>query len=477
MASKRKITFEIDIRDLMFVVLKKIGIILLSGIVISCALFFYKYNSSVSAANTLNAEVKLNGETEFDYLKRVRNINRAIDIFESIDKLNEQVDVQRAYVSDSIIMRIDATNEAVTTAQFVFTINKNYTAGIDNALVSSYSTYLISGSYLEDLANDLGTRQEYLNELIKVDYSENSSVIFNTEGSLGCTGNVTITVIGPSFDYTDKVMDCIIGELDARHNELDSSLISHSISMVGRQNSYMLDNHTRDLQYNAANRFEVIQKQIDSYNDSLDKLASALGVKNRDNLYNYFHNIDSKVDASNVARYKAVKSAVIGFVVVVFFMFLFITINYVFGKKFITQTSFFDRFQDVRKIGVVKPERKRSAYSVLIDRKTGDDNDLSDEINIKLLAANIKNLTSGMNKILVTGTADPKIVKDVVSKLNLKFEVKDSFYVDPSCLESLSDYDGVILVEQRSYSLNKNVSEELDYIRNADTELIGAIIV
>lgn len=476
MNSNTNKTFEIDIKDMFLVILKKIGIVVLSGLILSCSIFIYKFTSSLKTANSLNISEKLNGESDIDYSKRVRSVNRAVDIFSSIDKLNEQIEIQREYVADSIIMQIDATNESVSTAQFVLSIDDEISTGIDSALVASYSNYIISGDYLNILANECGTKPEYLKELISVNYSDNSSVVFNSEGSIGYTGILTITVIGPNYNFSEKIMNCIVEEIESKYSDFRVSIVPHAMSFVGRQSTNMVDNHTRDLQYSAVNRFETIQKQIDAYNDSLDKIASSLGVKNKENLYNGLRDLNLG-NQTNISMNNAIKGAVIGFAIGVFIVLLVISFNYVFGKKFLTQTSFFDRFPEIRKIGVVKPLKKRSKFSVYIDKKSGDDNDLSDEINNKILAANIKNLTVGMNKVMITGTADSKMIKGIVSKLNLQFDVKDSVFVDPSCLESISSYDGVILFEQRKYSSNRMIAEELELIKNADTELIGAVII
>jgi hypothetical protein len=93
------------------------------------------------------------------------------------------------------------------------------------------------------------------------------------------------------------------------------------------------------------------------------------------------------------------------------------------------------------------------------------------------MSANVKNLTSGMDKVLFTGTADTEKVKELVKALNIKADVKASIFEDPSCLESIADYDGIILVEQRDYSDRKLIAEELELISNADTKLIGAIVL
>ena len=468
-------TVEINLKDLFFVILKKAGTIVLVGAILAGAIFAYKYISNKNDENVLDVSTKLDGESDIDYANRVLDVNRAEDIINSISVLNDQIENQRQYVADSILMQIDAENEAVTTASLVITIDDNQTAGMESALGAAYKQDIETGEYLNSLADSLGTKQGYLAELIRADYNVADSVVLNTSGAYGSAGTITITVIGPTTDYTDKIMDEILSEVDAKYIVLSETMSSHTITLAGKQTSYQVDNTTRDLQYNVTNRFENIQKQIVTYEDSLDDLASKIGVDGTSSLYAYFSYNDDNWKGSAIGS--AIKLAIIGFVISAFIACFVIVIDYIFGKKFSTQAKFFSRFPGVSKIGVAKPVRKQSAYACFIDRKSGDDNTLSDENSYKLMAANIKNLTKGMDKVLFTGTAETELIKELVAKLGIKADVGPSFFDDPTCLESLSDYDAVIVVEQRNHSDRRLISEELKLIANTHAKLLGAVVV
>jgi len=468
---------EIDFKDLLFVIIKRIGLVFLTGIVFAGALFGYKFITYTKDANVLDTSVKLEDETDVKYAERILNVNRAEDIINSIDALNSQTDMQREYVANSILMQIDSMNEAVTTAQYIIEIKDDSANGMDKALVSSYSVDIKSGDYLAKLSEELGTEQSYLKELIQVEYASSSAVVVSNEGKGSSVGTLTVTVIGPATDYSDKIMDCVVNEIDSTYAGLNSSIVPHTITLVGRQSFYMVDINTRDLQYNAANRFASIQKQIETYDESLDKLVSELGVSSKESLYEYFSSDSVNGSGDSYSWGSAIKFAVIGFLGGAFIALLIVFVKYIFGKRFETQAKFFGRFSRVYKIGVAKPDGKRSGFSKLIDLKTGDDNELSAENSLKLMAANIKNLTSGMNRILVTGTADTSKIKVLLSELKIDADVKESIFADPTTLAQISEYDGVIIVEQRNYSDCKKVAEELSLIANTSTKLIGAIVI
>ena len=467
-------TIETNIRDLFFAVTRKIIIVILAGMVMACIMFVYKYFQKSSDENVLDVSGKLENETDIDYSKRLSLVNSAEDIINSIGILNEQIDNQRQYVSSSILMQIDPMNEAVSSAQVMIAVDGNAPAGICNALGTTYIQRLKNGEYLERNSEELGIGEEYIKELISINYSESSTVV-NTNEKIGNSGILNITIIGTDTDFTDKILNEIIDEANIVCSELNESVIPHTANLVGKQNSYMYDSNTRDLQYNATNRFNVLQKQIDTYEESLDKLASKIGVVNKESLYLYFkYNVENTV---KVSIGSAIKYAIVGFVIGAFFVILYIFADYLFSRKFSTQAKFFGRFPGVRKIGVAKPMKKRSRFVAFIDRKTGDDNDLSTEFSTQLMAANLKNLTAGMNKVLFTGTADFEKISDLVSRFGIDSDIKDSIFNKPESLQSFSEYDGIIIVEQRNYSDCRLIAEEIELIENAHAELLGAIII
>lgn len=471
----------LDIKDLLYVLLKKSIVILLVGVVMACALFSYKMmsrsntNSTDNSIDLFDISNKLEGESDVNYSERVLDVERAKDIINCIDVLKKQIENNRKYVSDSVFMQIDSENEAVSTASFLISINGSQKNRSDIALVSTYRQYILSGEYLTELSKETGINQGYLTELVSVSY-DNSSIVVNTNEDPGYVGVVTVSVIGPTVEFTDKVLDSVLDSVENISFEMNNAVVSHSISFATRQSSYRVDSSTRDKQINITNRFESLQQQINNYDKSLETIASKYGVE-KSRWYAYFSFNDlSSVDKPSSMK-SVVKYTLLGFILGVFIACVIITLKYVFSNKFSTQANFFCRYHSVKKIGVVKPQYKRNNFVVLIDKKSGDDDNLSLENSYRLLSANIKNITKEMGKVLFTGTADFNRIETLIKELGVDADVKASFFIDPACLESISDYDGVIIVEQRNYSDCRFVDEEIKLISNTNTELIGAIVI
>lgn len=468
-------TVETNIKDMFYAVIRRIIIVVLAGVVLASSLFAYKYFQKANDENVLDISNKHDNESDIDYSERVLNVNRVEDTIRSIDTINQQINNQRQYVSNSILMQIDPMNEAVSSAQLLIIVDKKAPVGTGNALGSSYIQRLKNGEYLATLSEELGTEVGYIKELIGINFSEASSVVVDTEENNGFSVILTITIIGTDTDLTDIILNGILDEANNLCSELNESAISHTSNIVVKQSGYMFDNNTRDLQYNAANRFNVLQKQIDTYEETLDKLASELGVANKERLYSYFqYNVEG---TSKSTLGSAIKYAIVGFVIGAFLVLMVIVVDYLFSRKFSTQAKFFGRFPYIHKIGIAKPVSKRSPIAVFIDKKTGDDNELTVEYSTKLMAANIKNLTIDMKKVLITGTAEYEKINKLITGMGLEFDIKASIFNEPENLQSFSDYEGIIIVEQRNYSDCKLIAEEIELIGNANTRLLGAIII
>ena len=81
----------ISIKDLFFFILKRIGIVLLAGVIFGGVLFGYKAAKKTNTSNVLDTSVRLSdGETDIQYQARLDNVGRARDIVDNIAKNNLQ---------------------------------------------------------------------------------------------------------------------------------------------------------------------------------------------------------------------------------------------------------------------------------------------------------------------------------------------------------------------------------------------------
>lgn len=483
---------EINIKDLIFVVLKKLGIMIIAGLILGSSLFSYKVIKRVKTNDVLDAAVKLSdSETDVQYELRVQNINRARVYVEMISNLYKQIDHQRTYIAESLYMQIDAENVYQSTAQITLTLENDDTNGVDAALFGAYDRDVKAGNYLDEYAKQIGTKPDYIKELITFTSSAAGNTIISTDTDVNRVGSMYISVYGPSREFCDDVMDLVINEINSVYGDLNGSVAKHTIALVGVQQFQKIDNSIRDGQISHTNTINTLQNQIASYNDQLDKVAKDLGVSDKEEILSYFETHEEvKVDAENlptgtseiyISRWSMIKPGlkygVVGFVGGAFLVAAFVVLNFTFSRRIKTQAQFFCLFPMLTRIGVIKPIGKRSKFDAFIDVKSEDDSKLSKENNLKLISANYANLTKDCGKVLITGTGDKKAMEEAYKSLKLKGDFKPDMFNNPEVLVSVPEYDGIVLLEQRKVSLIKNVENEINLISNGGTPIIGAIIL
>lgn len=482
----------LSLKDLLYALLRNLGIILIVAVLLGGALFAYKITrtgGSATGSNVLNISTQNEGESDVEYQLRKQKVGRAKDLANTITKINSQIDHQRRYLSDSVYMQIDAENVYETKVQYVITLKDNATAGVDRALVNAYQNSVTSGTYLDEYAQKHDLKADYIKEIISFESAVSDSAIFSTDNGVSKAASFTVKIVGPSNEFTGDIAALIEEKVEASFGQLKNNVADHKITLVAVQDNIKVDAGIRDNQANQTTRIETLQKQIIGFNDALDQIAKDLGVSGKEEILEYFASEDLYAEAGvpaadnaeNVSFWGTVKPGikygVIGFVAGFAVVAVILVLAYVFGKKITTQAQFFGKFKSVKKIGVMKPTGKRCKYTEFIDVRSEDDSVMSAENNTKLIANNYSNITKGLNKVLITGTGEKKAMEETVKKLGIKGDFKPDLFSDPDILKVIPDYDGVVLLEQRKVSLSKNIANEIDLINNAGTKIIGAIII
>lgn len=490
MSTYKHDSVEISIKDLFLTLMKKFLVMFIVGALIGGILGGVKIIQRVKTNDVLDAGKKLSdSETDVQYELRVQNINRARTFVDMVSNLNLQINHQRAYISDSIYMQIDAENVYQTTAQITLSLSNNDVHGLDSILFAAYEREVKAGNYLDEYSAQIGTKPDYVKDLISFSSSNPNSSLIVTDADYNTIGSMYISVYGPSRDFCDTVVNLIIEKVNSIYEDLNSTVATHTIAVVGIQQIVKVDNAIRDGQINQTGKIDTLQKQIVSYNESLDKVASDLGVSGKEALLEYFEvheevvvdGIPTNTSEINVSRWTmikpGIKHGIIGFAIGVFLVAVAYTLKYIFCGKFDTQSQFFTRFSGIRTIGIMKPLEKRSRYAAFIDKKTEDDSGLSSENTNKLIKINYDNLTRNYKKVLITGTGSEKDARKALSSLGVSGDYKPNMFSDPDVLRSVSEYDGVVLIEQRNSSAYRDVEHEIDLISNSGVSIIGAIIL
>ena len=481
---KESQTNDISVKDLVALVLKKAGAVVLTGVIASglCVGLTAVRNLTVSdkedKPGVLDIENMLDGETEEQYASRVRTVERANALVDNIATLNVQSDKQNNYLASSILMQLDPVNTASSSVQILID-SDNDDIGLIGSLCTAYENAMVRGDYLEQMAGEYGTQAGFIQELIRYSDSVGGSnsdlntVDLNSMLAGSETGMIYIVVVGPDTVFTDSLLEQIIDRAVSLQDEFSEQIVNHSISFAGRSNTTGYDPYVNETQLTTLSAINTIQTQINNNNKSLDDIATSLGLKSRNDL------LDS-ANLTSTSKYSKLpygKYAGVGLVIGLFAALAFVVLQYFWGRKIVTQTQFFSIFGGIDKIGVCKPQGKRSGLRTALDKMTDDDSRLSEENTNKLIAHNFRNSTLGMNKVLVTGFADKECVDKLMKDMGVNADVKLDIFGNPDILGEAGKYDGIVLVEQRGVTLKKEVSEEVRLLGNSGSRIVGAIIL
>lgn len=485
--------YVIKIKDVFYAILQKLWLMVIVGLIAGASLFFYNYRKveTVKTNNVLDITKKLNsGESDAQYQYRVQQIERARVLVELIDYTNVQIDNEIALNSNSLYMKIDPNNVYLSTAQITLTVDGGNSDGIDSTLFSAYEREIKYGDYLNEYANEIGVSPDSIRELIGFSTGATNNAIINiNDENNDLTGSIYFFIYGPTREFVDDTMNIVISKVQSVHDELNVSVAPHSISLVGIQKISRIDTGVRDGQNSKIVHLNTLQDQIVSYYNALDVIAKSLDLSDKSVLITYIKtHEDVSVDGIPTEYSETVTSIKakvvpnlmwlgIGFGAGALAIAVFVVLGYIFGKKILTQAQFFGLFLQIKKIGVMKPLGKRSKFKRFIDVKSDDDTKASVENCNGLIAANYSNMTKGMNKVLITGTGDKKAMSEAVKSLGLKGDFKPDIFNNPDVLKSVPDYDGIVLIEQRKYSLKPVVENEISLLSNSGTEIVGAIII
>ena len=469
-------TVEIDLKDLFCYVFKHTTALLIAAVIFGIAGAGFSYvkqtkESSAPVASILDTTVKQPGESDEAYSNRIANVQRANDIMDNIAVLTKQVEIQNEYLSNSVYMQIDPLNTASSRLQVIITCDSNMVGGLDS-LYNAYLLDITKGDYLNSVADELGYTPGAVQELIGAYLTTTGLSYTDSQEQMG---TLNVYVLGPSVDETELIMDAVVAEIELVAKDYNSSIMSHTVSVVGRQSTVGYDSGVKKTQLDSITTLNTIQTQINNLNNNLDNTAKTLGLTDRTDFY---QTVNNAADTNNSVSVKScIKYGLVGLLLGMVLMAGIMVLIYMFGRNIVSQSQFFSLFRDLDSVGVCKPSNKRSKLQLMLDCLSNDDSLLSEENANKIISANLCNLTKDAKKTLVTGTIDSDEIKEVLKNLNINADVKLDMFNDPSVLKSVSEYDGVVLVEKRGFSKKKTVKEQIRLLKNSGTKIIGAIIL
>lgn len=455
---------EIDLKDLMFTVLRRWRPIIVIAVVFAVLLGGLKTLKGISQLSD-EEYVKKNQE-EYDMnLEQYTSTKERLE--KEITNLQENIESQQEYKEKSILMNINPYDEYVETATFYIATDYEIMPGMvyqnpntATSILKAYMSIAQNGEMynyvLGKMKNKMGIR--YLKELVKIepDYSNNM---------------LDITVIGDTRKTASEVMGYIKDSIASSGESITQAIGEHENNLVDESQFVTVD-------------LELDRIQKD-FSTNMDQLDTSLKAKTKE-LSDLEEPKNSLLSKMSVLK-SAIKYAVLGGVLGAFMMVFFLCVAFLMSDKLVNEKELKRRY-GIMVLGVFKRQNKKRAFAFVdkwLDKIEGIAlREMEDERTFSVVAANAMNYMEqgSVKDVLLVGTVDSEKLEQVrvgLSSLlgSAVLNVGGNLGKDAQAIKKAASCDAVIIVEQRGLSMFGGIEQELDLVRSLSKKVIGCIVL
>lgn len=498
---------EINLMELFVFCLKKWRWVLISMLLIGLLAGGYKYRS-ISKSNQAIVSGEANeGETEEETKEEKDEIEEIevpgpedyTDRYETaIERNLASLEEQEKYMKDSVIMQLDGNHLPTGILTFYVAVGEEAAgANVLDTLVSAYAAYVRDGRLakeLEDVDPDVSLSDlQYL-----LSFSNNQSGVSGVTMAQLETGWPTqnvleIRIFAKNETLCAAYLEAIEEAVLAYSQELQATLPAHELRVLAatqseRVSSSIIDNQ-RQIVANITATFknvQALQAELKAYKEAkiAEEKAKEEGTEPP------VPETETKAEEEAVKPVwvnpvsGAVKFAVIGLVLGVFLAGFAAILVYITSGKLQSVECFEEEF-GMKLLGRVSNagNGKKNFIDRLVYRlEEGPYADIPYEEQVKIVAANVKAASKGLQKIMLAGTMSEKALEDICAKLKaeiagVEFSPYKQLVFCAAALEEVGEYDGVLFLERKEVSATKLIHQEKELVESRDVKVIGAVAV
>lgn len=359
---------------------------------------------------------------------------------------------------------VEVSGTSVTTGTGTSATEQTISTGTTDVklydLIRTYLKYIETGDFYEDVAQQNDLSEADIKELVTTDY-DNTSGVF------------TVSVRYSDADISDAVLDDIVEALSKEQEHLSETIGSHTLTLVDRSMSTLVDEDTVTKQSNRLNSVTSLTNTLNNFTTAKNNLNAPSAV--------------SPYSRSHVIR-QGIKGAAAGFVGGII-LFLFIAVMRILHRGTIFSDDELLNRTGLSAIGRFLPGESsaRGPFDRWIEKKecAGTGNRDFDAAARKLYAR-IRSMAGESSGILLATTLKDESVKKIEECLNrfagedgngLTFAAAPDFVQDPSSIEALTGCDAVVVVEKYDESSYNDAVEEVQIVSDAGRKILGAVYI
>lgn len=453
---------EVDLKELMFAVLRKWRLILLFIVILAVLLGGYK---GISAHKSQS-----NAADEASYEEALKDYNENLEICQrEIENLTKNIENQEEYIEKSVLMNISPYDVWEAKADFFIKTDSGSVAGrepdVTALIMRAYQSSLTSGEFLSEIADGAGIDVRYLQEVITVNLGldeltalQNNNLLSgrNEQNSL-----LTITVRHKDETKAKELLEGIIDGIERFQSKIRSSIGDHTVVEISKSVNSRVDLSLADRQSTENNRLTVLKESLKTKTEELK------GIK-----------IPETAGTSFIKD--AIKYAVIGGVLGAFMVIFFICISFIMSDKVYSAKELKFRFK-VKVLGRLPLNNNMGKIDRWLNQLEGRAGGTDKEHEYSLICANIHNYAENVQSLMVAGCAGEELLEQVTSELkdrlsDMKVVSGGNLLRNAEGLQILPECDGIILVEQCGESLYGDVELEIEKACDLQKSVVGCIV-
>ncbi|MBR5564892.1 MAG: hypothetical protein IKW08_01875 [Roseburia sp.] len=482
----KKSEIDIEIKDLLWELVRKWRIIVVMAIICAVGLATYQYRID---RNKTDVVVVKKTQEELEKAMSVQDISEVTGAVNLLNQLGEK----SAYMDASVLMQINPYEEKVVLLQYVIEAEQ-----VEEVLAKAYRAYIEDGYMAQLLAGFRGVEALYVQELISVVddntdmyvYSDTMDESIQMElANKEADACFTVKICGLDEASITEMAQNIKTSLNVYSGDLKQKVGEHELKLIEETACVLVDNALAELQNRNATAIKTISNNIDKMKNEMtgDQIT----------LYTYRVTGVTQSENSTAAAPQAkvvtisVKHAVIGAIVGAVLGCAMILVLYVFSAKLRNSDEIKNLYQ-VKVLGEVEnPQKKKRIFSFIDEFiakvQSGAPKGLFYyERQIQMICTNIAIACkkNEQQKVYLAGSMlqeiPEEILEDIVKQCAKKgIEIVEGFDIvyNANALETLEMIGTVVFLEKKRTSFYDEIYKEILLCRENGIQVMGIVVV
>lgn len=465
---------EIDLKDLMFAVLRRWRPIILIAIIFALLLGGFKAVRGLGQMK--DAEYVASKQQEYDNSMDQYEMSKE-RLEKEIENIKASLESQNDYMENSVLMNINPYDEYTTAVSFYVATDYQIMPGMAyqnpntaSSIMAAYMSMIQNG----EMYNYVLKKMEPSLELVTVepDYDNN---MFN------------VRVISSTEEGAEQIMSLIMESLNEYQAVITQKIGPHTLNMIqdtgaAGPSAAPGGEMSRTPEVYTTVDLELEKKQQDQ-SARTQTLNQSLTDKTKE--LNELKEPANTLPSTGSALKSAVKYGVLGGVLGAFLAVFFICVSFLMSDKLANDRELRRRY-GLMVLGVFDSGEKKGLFAFVdrfIDRMEGTAaRKMSSAQACSVVAANVMNYAGEAKQILLVTSTDAGVLDTVNEELSavlpsLTLTSGGNLDREAEAIRKAASCDAVILVEKRKESSFTGIERELEIVKSLDKKILGCVVL